>query len=327
MKFLLKSAIKKRLDSIHHGEVAFLLSGGLDSSIVVALTREIYGPDYPIHTYSIGLDPVWGNSSDTAFAEEVAKYCNTIHTSFSYTLQEGKQAYDTVVTAFESLCTTSIRAGIPNYLLIKKIKEKNKNVKIVMSGEGSDELMLGYLSCHEFQSIQESMEWSTKLMKEIHFYDVKRCHQSGMAHSCEVRVPFLDKQFVSYIRSVKSIYLLPVLGVEKYFLRQVGEGILPQSVLRRTKTQFSDGVGSLWIETLRDRAYWRQRSIKESILTQYAQPIHAEEQLNIWDSVYNNLGPQIFKDLSLEHRTWVPGVKSKNQDPSGAVRDAMLYTK
>ena len=203
------------------------------------------------------------------------------------------------------------------YILIKKMKQDFPEIKVLLSGEGSDELMCGYLGFHDCPTVEAAHKWSTYLMEHIHMFDVLRAHQSGMRHSVEVRVPFLDKYLVKYLRSVAPLSLVPMLGQEKYMLRQAVKHLLPSYIINRQKEQFSDGVGYEWIDTLRKGEY-RKMTFRQEELTDDL--IIEPEQLQIMDMFASAFGLKHLKDISSQMAQWKMRF-TPSGDPSGRSSD------
>lgn len=320
MLTLLQTAVNERIKTVDHGKIGFLLSGGLDSSLLVAIARQLY-PNMHIRTFSIGLSPENGQSEspDLLAARVVAKHLSTDHHEYTYTMQEGIQAIPDVIRAIESLDTTSVRASTPNFLLNKKIKEAFPDMKVIISGEGSDELFRGYLCFHHAPSLEESTKYSIQLMNNLYRFDVRRCHQTAAVHGMEVRVPFLSKQVVDYVMRVHPVYLTPICESEKYFLRKTVEHLLPHEIVWRTKDQFSDAVGYQWIDMLRTGEFRVLRSSLDT-LCRHNEPTGGKEQLAYWDIFIEVLGEYMFNQLQREftQSTWMPAF-TQSKDPSGRV--------
>lgn len=231
----------------------FLLSGGLDSSLVAALARKVLGPDAEIHTFTIGLE----NAPDFKFAREVAEHIGSIHHEFTYTLQEGIDVIPQVISKIESFDTTTIRSSTPQYLLGKKIQ--SWGFKMVMSGEGADEAWGGYLYFHYAPNDEEFNEEMKDKLADLHYYDCLRTNKSMLASSVETRVPFLDPELLDIAMTVpvnmKHPKFIKYEGrpIEKGVLRKAcdRDDLLPKSVLWRQKEQFSDSVGYGWIDGLK----------------------------------------------------------------------------
>ncbi|CAG8529172.1 917_t:CDS:2 [Funneliformis mosseae] len=267
----LENAVRKRLMSdVPYG---VLLSGGLDSSLIASIaTREAaklaatqngFEDDrgvttwQKLHSFSIGLP----GSPDLIAARSVAEFLDTIHHEFTFTLQEGLDAVHDVIHHLETYDVTTIRASTPMYLLSRKIKAMG--VKMVLSGEGSDEILGGYLYFHAAPSAADFHKETVSRVKKLHTADCLRANKSTMAWGLEARVPFLDKTFLDVAMSIDPEEKLFKEGrMEKYILRKAFDvsttgdvrPYLPESVLWRQKEQFSDGVGYSWIDTLKETA-------------------------------------------------------------------------
>lgn len=237
-----------------------LLSGGLDSSLVAACAArfarhrveeddqsEAWWPR--LHSFAIGLN----GSPDLAAAEIAAKSLGTVHHGFEYTFEEGLDALPEVIRHIESYDVTSIRASTPMYLLARRIKAMG--VKMVLSGEGSDEIFGGYLYFHKAPNAKEFHEETVRKIDALHLYDCLRANKSMMAWGVEARVPFLDLEFLDVAMSIDAKAKMAGNGrIEKAVLREAFEGALPDAILWRQKEQFSDGVGYGWIDGLKAHA-------------------------------------------------------------------------
>ncbi|KGM56498.1 asparagine synthetase B [Lysobacter arseniciresistens ZS79] len=242
-----------------------LLSGGLDSSLVAACAarfarRRIEEDDraeawWPrLHSFAIGLE----GSPDLAAAEVAAQALGTVHHGFTYTIEEGLDALPDVIRHVETYDVTTIRASTPMYLLARRIKAMG--VKMVLSGEGSDEIFGGYLYFHKAPNAREFHDELVRKLDALHNYDCLRANKSMMAWGVEARVPFLDVEFLDVAMrmdaSAKMVGVGPDgrLRIEKTVLREAFDGYLPDSILWRQKEQFSDGVGYGWIDSLKAHA-------------------------------------------------------------------------
>jgi asparagine synthase (glutamine-hydrolysing) len=227
--------------------VGFFLSGGLDSSIVAALGKQILGPA-KTRTCSVGLN----GSPDLIAARKMADFLGSDHTEVIFTVDEGLEALKEVIWHLETYDTTTIRASIPMYLLSKYIKE-NTDIRVVLSGEGSDELFGGYLYFHGAPSEKDFLSETVRLIKDVHMFDVLRADRTTSAHGLELRVPFFDKDFIECVMSNIPIDLkVPRWGFEKYILREVFSSILHKDIAWRQKNGMSDAVGYEWAQALRD---------------------------------------------------------------------------
>lgn len=227
--------------------IGFLLSGGLDSSLVVSIANFLKKNkriNNEIKTFTIGLN----GGNDIKYAEEVANLLQTNHTTYNFTFDDVKNELSNIIYFIETYDITTVRASICNYLLINKIKN-DTNIKVLLSGEGSDELFGGYLYFHKCPSAEEMQLELTDKLLQLHKFDCLRSHKSGMANTIEVRVPFLDIDFVDYVMNIPPKYKLinSEQTIEKYILRKAfdtNEDFLPYSVLYRQKEQFSDGISN-----------------------------------------------------------------------------------
>lgn len=253
IRSLLIDAVEKRMSSDVRWGV--LLSGGLDSSLIASiaakLSREQTGKQ--IHTFSIGLD----DSPDLIRAREVAAHIGSIHHECRFTVREAMDAIEDVAWHIES--DQQIRTGVPTYLLGKFVS--SLGFKMVLSGEGADEIFGGYLYFHKAPSAQAFHEECVRKVQRLHQFDVMRANKAPMASGLELRFPMLDRAFVDGCMSIRAEdRMIPKAGgwagVEKAILRQAFEDgdWLPRSILLRQKEQFSDGVGYGWVNALRDHA-------------------------------------------------------------------------
>lgn len=237
-----------------------LLSGGLDSSVISAIAAhfaehriEDDGKSrawYPrLHSFAIGLK----GAPDLEKARVVADYLGTVHHEIHYTVEEGIDALRDVIYHIETYDVTTIRASTPMYLMARYIKAMG--IKMVLSGEGSDEIFGGYLYFHKAPNAKEMHEELVRKLSQLHLYDCLRANKSLMAWGVEGRVPFLDKKFLDYAMSVNpEDKMCQGKTIEKKILREAFKGWLPDEILWRQKEQFSDGVGYSWIDALRDYA-------------------------------------------------------------------------
>jgi asparagine synthase (glutamine-hydrolysing) len=234
-----------------------LLSGGVDSSLVAACSArfarsrvedenrsEAWWPR--LHSFSIGLD----GSPDLKAAAMAAEAVGTVHHGFEYTFQEGLDALPDVIRHIETYDVTTIRASTPMYLLARRIK--SMGVKMVLSGEGADELFGGYLYFHKAPNPQEFHAETVRKLDALHAYDCLRANKAMMAWGVEARVPFLDTEFVEVAMRMDAAAKMAGHGrIEKAVLREAFDGYLPELILWRQKEQFSDGVGYGWIDGLK----------------------------------------------------------------------------
>ncbi len=256
LKEALEAAVKRQLMSdVPYG---VLLSGGLDSSITSAVAKKfaqkrIESEDqqeawYPqLHSFAVGLE----GSPDLAAAKKVADHIGTIHHEIKFTIQEGLDAIRDVIYNIETYDVTTIRASTPMYLMARVIK--SMGIKMVLSGEGSDELFGGYLYFHKAPNAKEFHEETVRKLSKLHMYDCLRANKSLAAWGIEGRVPFLDKEFMDVAMRINpQDKMINGERMEKWVLRKAFEEMLPESVAWRQKEQFSDGVGYSWIDTLKE---------------------------------------------------------------------------
>lgn len=256
VKDALEAAVHRQLMSdVPYG---VLLSGGLDSSVTSAIakkyaekriesddTSEAWWPR--LHSFSVGLE----GSPDLAAAQKVADHIGTVHHEIKFTIQEGLDAIKDVIYNLETYDITTIRASTPMYLMARVIK--SMGIKMVLSGEGADELFGGYLYFHKAPNAKEFHEETVRKLSKLHMYDCLRANKSLAAWGIEGRVPFLDKEFMDVAMSINpQDKMINGERMEKWVVRKAFEDYLPESVAWRQKEQFSDGVGYSWIDTLKE---------------------------------------------------------------------------
>lgn len=282
------AAVKRQMMSdVPYG---VLLSGGLDSSVISAITesyaeRRIETDSrsrawWPrLHSFAVGLK----GAPDLAKARLVADHIGTVHHEINYTIQEGLDALRDVIYFIETYDITTVRASVPMYLLARVIK--SMGIKMVLSGEGADEIFGGYLYFHKAPSAEEFHKETVRKLSKLHLYDCLRANKSLSAWGVEGRVPFLDKEFLdvamrtnpkakmcSVLPASRSGEADPKASIEKRIVREAFEYMLPEEVAWRQKEQFSDGVGYSWIDTLK-------KITSEAVTDE--QMAHAEERFPI----------------------------------------------
>lgn len=282
------AAVKRQMMSdVPYG---VLLSGGLDSSVISAITesyaeRRIETDSrsrawWPrLHSFAVGLK----GAPDLAKARLVADHIGTVHHEINYTIQEGLDALRDVIYFIETYDITTVRASVPMYLLARVIK--SMGIKMVLSGEGADEIFGGYLYFHKAPSAEEFHKETVRKLSKLHLYDCLRANKSLSAWGVEGRVPFLDKEFLdvamrtnpkakmcSVLPASRSGEADPKASIEKRIVREAFEDMLPEEVVWRQKEQFSDGVGYSWIDTLK-------KITSEAVTDE--QMAHAEERFPI----------------------------------------------
>lgn len=251
----LEDAVRRQLMSdVPYG---VLLSGGLDSSVISAIAKqfaakrietdgqkEAWWPQ--LHSFAVGLE----GSPDLAKAREVADFIGTVHHEIHYTIQEGLDAIRDVIYYIETYDVTTVRASTPMYLLARVIK--SMGIKMVLSGEGADEVFGGYLYFHKAPDARAFHEETVRKLSKLYLYDCLRANKSLSAWGVEGRVPFLDKEFLDVaMRIHPASKMCPGKTIEKKVVREAFAHLLPESVAWRQKEQFSDGVGYSWIDTLK----------------------------------------------------------------------------
>ena len=234
-----------------------LLSGGLDSSIIAAITKkysnkrietndlsEAWWPQ--LHSFSVGLQ----GSPDLKAARKVSQHIDSVHHEVIFTIQEGLDAIEDVIYSLETYDVTTVRAATPMYLMARVIK--SMGIKMVLSGEGADEIFGGYLYFHKAPSAIEFHNETVRKLKKLHLYDCLRANKAMAAWGVEARVPFLDKEFIDIAMGIdpKNKMVGPD-KMEKFILRKAFRNYLPEEIIYRQKEQFSDGVGYNWIDTLK----------------------------------------------------------------------------
>ncbi|XBS70938.1 asparagine synthase B [Acerihabitans sp. KWT182] len=261
-KAALRDALEESVKSHLMSDVPYgvLLSGGLDSSIISAITKkyaarrvedeartEAWWPQ--LHSFAVGLE----GSPDLRAAKAVAAHLGTVHHEIHFTVQEGLDAIRDVIYHIETYDVTTIRASTPMYLMSRKIKAMG--IKMVLSGEGADEVFGGYLYFHKAPNAKEFHEELVRKLQALHMYDCARANKAMSAWGVEARVPFLDKNFLDVAMRVNPQDKMCGHGkIEKHVLRECFAPYLPESIAWRQKEQFSDGVGYSWIDTLKEVA-------------------------------------------------------------------------
>lgn len=311
------TVLRKALeDSVHRqlmSDVPYgvLLSGGLDSSIIAAITKKFASKRietddkqqawYPqLHSFAIGL----AGSPDLAAARKAAEHIGSVHHEINFTVQEGLDAIRDVIYHLETYDVTTVRASTPMYLLARVIK--SMGIKMVLSGEGADEIFGGYLYFHKAPNSKAFHEETVRKLGKLHLYDCLRANKSLAAWGIEGRVPFLDKEFMDVAMRLNPIDKMAVNGkIEKWILRKTFEDYLPESIAWRQKEQFSDGVGYNWIDTLKAVAE-KEVSDEQLANSKYRFPIHppmSKEEYR-YRSVFSDLFPSDSAAMC------VPSVKS-----------------
>lgn len=312
--------------------VGVFISGGLDSSLVASITKKSLPDDYVFHSFSCGLE----GSPDIAAAQKVADYLGTEHHVLTFTVEDGINALKDVIYHLETYDITTIRASTPMYLLSKLCKQY---VKVVLSGEGADEVFGGYLYFHNADSKQAFYDETVRRVKLLYTADVLRGDRSTAAQSLELRVPFLDRDFLDEAMSFSMDDKMTDKGqrIEKWSIRQAfskefcGKEFLPDEILWRPKEQFSDGVGYNWIDGLKD---YCDEQISDDMLLK-APNVFAHDPPTTKEAYYYR---KLFEDIFGKYEgiqgirqgihKWVP-LWSDSDDPSGRASEfhAKAYSK
>ena len=290
-----------------------LLSGGLDSSVISAIAEKysamrVESGDtdrawWPrLHSFAVGLK----GAPDLAKAKEVADFIGTVHHEINYTIQEGLDAIRDVIYYIETYDVTTVRASTPMYLLARFIK--SMGIKMVLSGEGADEVFGGYLYFHKAPSAKDFHEETVRKLGKLHWYDCLRANKSLSAWGVEGRVPFLDKEFLDVaMRTNPATKMCSGKTIEKKIVREGFADMLPESVAWRQKEQFSDGVGYSWIDTLKEMT---SKAVSDE------QMAHAAERFPINTPL--NKEEYFYRSIFSEHFPSDSAARSVNQEASVA---------
>ena len=328
----LEDAVRRQLMSdVPYG---VLLSGGLDSSVISAIAKQFAAKRietdgqkdawWPqLHSFAVGLE----GSPDLAKAREVADFIGTVHHEIHYTIQEGLDAIRDVIYYIETYDVTTVRASTPMYLLARVIK--SMGIKMVLSGEGADEVFGGYLYFHKAPDARAFHEETVRKLSKLYLYDCLRANKSLSAWGVEGRVPFLDKEFLDVaMRIHPASKMCPGKTIEKKVVREAFAHLLPESVAWRQKEQFSDGVGYSWIDTLKQIT---SEAVSDEQMAHAAErfPIHTpmNKEEYYYRSIFEEYFPSESAALSVpsvpsvacstaEALAWDASFQGKN-DPSG----------
>ena len=316
----LTEATRKRLMS--DVPIGVLLSGGLDSSLTSSIAaRLLKEKGKELHSFSIGLDQ---EAPDAVAARKVAEFLGTKHHEIHFTIEQGIEILDKLIWHLETYDVTSVRASTPMYFLSKAITDLG--VKVVLSGEGADEIFGGYLYFRNAPSTEDFTKETIERVQKLFTADLLRADKSTMAHGLEARVPFLDKAFLEVAMGIKGVEKQPKTydGKEKYILRKAFDTpdnpYLPQEVLWRQKEQFSDGVGYNWIDTLIEYCASQvtdEQMAAAATLFPYNTP--ATKEAYYYRTIFHKYYPQVSAAQTV--RKWIPKWQ-ENQDPSGRANAA-----
>ncbi len=318
----LTSAVEKRLMS--DVPIGVLLSGGLDSSLISSIAARLQREKgKPLHSFSIGLDQ---EAPDTLAARKVAAFLGTQHHEIHFTIAQGIQVINQLIWHLETYDVTSIRASTPMYFLAQAITKEG--IKVVLSGEGADEIFGGYLYFRNAPSSQEFQKETIERVQKLFTADLLRADKSTMAHGLEARVPFLDKAFLELAITIQPEEKMPQTyhGIEKYILRKAfdtpEQPYLPEEVLWRQKEQFSDGVGYQWIDTLIAHCTAQVSDadfLQAATLYPYNTP--TTKEAFYYRTLFHAHFPQ--QAAAQTVRKWIPKWQ-ENLDPSGRANTAHL---
>ena len=312
----LKDSVRRQLMSdVPYG---VLLSGGLDSSVISAIAEKFsehriednsqtraYWPR--LHSFAVGLK----GAPDLAKAKLVADHIGTVHHEINYTIQEGLDAIRDVIYFIETYDVTTVRASTPMYLLARVIK--SMGIKMVLSGEGADEVFGGYLYFHKAPNAKAFHEETVRKLSKLHYYDCLRANKSLSAWGVEGRVPFLDKEFLDLaMRTNPEAKMCPGSTIEKKIVREAFADMLPAEIAWRQKEQFSDGVGYSWIDTLK-------KITSETVSDE--QMAHVAERFTINPPL--NKEEYYYRSIFAEHFPSESAARSVNQEASVACSTAI----
>jgi asparagine synthase (glutamine-hydrolysing) len=316
----LTQAVEKRLMS--DVPIGVLLSGGLDSSLTSSIAaRLLKDSGQKLHSFSIGLSP---DAPDAVAARLVAEFLGTEHHEVHFTIEQGIEILDKLVWHLETYDVTSIRASTPMYFLSKAITDMG--IKVVLSGEGADEVFGGYLYFRNAPSAADFQKETIERVQKLFTADLLRADKSTMAHGLEARVPFLDKEFLELAIKIKPEEKQPKTyhGVEKYILRKAFDTpktpYLPNEVLWRQKEQFSDGVGYSWIDTLIDYCSGQVTDEElEAAEERFPYNTPTTKEAYFYRMLFHKHFPQVSAAQTV--RKWIPKWQ-ENTDPSGRANAA-----
>ncbi len=318
----LTEATQKRL--MADVPIGVLLSGGLDSSLITAITARLVAQSgKKLQSFAIGLD---ANAPDVVAARKVATFLKTEHSEVFFTVQGGIEIVQEVIRQIETYDVITVRASVPMYFLAKAIKKAG--IKVVLSGEGADEIFGGYLYFANAPSVEDFQKETIERVQKLFTADLLRADKATMAHGVETRVPFLDKEFLDIAIQIKAEEKMPKTydGKEKYILRKAfdvpDDPYLPDEVLWRQKEQFSDGVGYNWIDELIDHCAIQvtdEQLAKAALEFPYNPPTTKEAYF--YRSIFNKYYPQTTAAQTV--RKWIPKWQ-ENLDPSGRANSAHM---
>lgn len=318
---LIQATRKRLLAEVPLGVV---LSGGLDTSLISAITsRLLKEKGQKLHSFSIGLD---ADAPDNISARKAAEFLGTEHHEIHFSVEEGVKVLEKVIYHIETYDIISVRSGVPMYLLSKAIADQG--IKVILSGEGADEVFGGHLYFRNAPSEEEFQDETIERVQKLFTADLLRADKTTMANGLEVRIPFLDTEFLDVAIRIKTEEKQPKSydGVEKYILRKAfdtpEDPYLPSEVLWRQKEQFSDGVGYNWVDELIE--YCASQVTDEQLFGASAEfPYNSPttKEAYLYRSIFHKFYPQVSAAQTV--RKWIPKWQ-ENLDPSGRANDAHL---
>ena len=293
IKNILIKTVEERLMSDR--PIGFLLSGGLDSSLILTIALDLINNDYNkysylftngVHVFTVGLEEN-NDKNDVYYSKKLIEYVQNKYINIKiiqhivqYTMLDGFNRLDDLIYCIESFDQTTVRASLPMFLMCEYIKN-NTDVKVILSGEGADELFGGYMYFHYAPTKVEFYNENIRLLKNIHYFDVLRCDRCIASNGLELRVPFLDKKLVNYVLSLSFNERIPEYNeIEKKTLRESFDGFMPNEILYRKKEALSNGVGHLWADHLKDMIHVKHNITEDEFFLQIYKT-HGYNPINI----------------------------------------------
>jgi asparagine synthase (glutamine-hydrolysing) len=307
--------------------IGFLLSGGLDSSLVCAIAAK-YFKDYniKIKTFSCGLET---GSTDEPYARMVSNYIGSDHTHVVFKVQEFIDVIPTIVYNIETYDITTVRASVGQYLISKWVRE-NTNIKVLLIGDGSDELTKGYKYNHKAPNVEVAQEDTKRLLRDIIYFDGQRADRGIASNGLEARLPFLDRRIISLYLSIEPKLTMPIDGIEKWLLRESfrDSNILPNEVLYRSKEAFSDGVSSIkksWYQTVQEEMNERFKNTSmDDILLEYPFNTPPSREALFYRMEFERLFNK--NSVNVIPYFWLPKWVGDIKEPSARVLDIYIST-
>jgi asparagine synthase (glutamine-hydrolysing) len=307
--------------------IGFLLSGGLDSSLVCAIAAKYFKCfNIKIKTFSCGLET---GSTDEPYARMVSNYIGSDHTHVVFKVQEFIDAIPTIVYNIETYDITTVRASVGQYLISKWVRE-NTNIKVLLIGDGSDELTKGYKYNHKAPNVDVAQEDTRRLLRDIIYFDGQRADRGIASNGLEARLPFLDHRFVSLYLSIEPKLTIPIDGIEKWLLRESfrDSEILPNEVLYRSKEAFSDGVSSIkksWYQIVQEEMNERFKNISmNDIVKEYPYNTPPSKEALFYRIEFERLFNK--NSVNVIPYFWLPKWVGDIKEPSARVLDIYIST-